>query len=430
LLPDRQERADIGIVVTGAVMPRMDGAGPPGQGDEHSRLSDDGRCGMSAEGCGQSVLIVDDADEIRRALTRILSAYRPVSAGSAADALTILKAGPAPDLILLDMVMPHIDGFEFYRRLKANEDWRDIPVVFITGLSDEEHETRALALGAVDFIAKPFSPAVVRARVKAHLAQCADRETVVREKLALEDQVALRTRQIEAALEQIRNASIETIIRLSWAAEYKDEDTGEHALRMSYYSAAIARQLGFSEPEVAALLRAAPMHDIGKIGVPDHVLLKPGPLDPDEWEIMKQHTTIGARILAGSVSDTIKLASVVALSHHENWDGTGYPQGLRREEIPLVARIVAVADTFDAVVSKRPYKQACSFDTALAVLRDRRGTRLDPQVVDAFMAVKDEIVEIGATYQDRQASPLSQLLGAPWLYDAKLDAVCQPFAAA
>jgi cyclic di-GMP phosphodiesterase len=377
-----------------------------------------------------SILIVDDTQEVRQTLARILSAYQPVSAGSAAEALAILGGGVSPDLILLDVLMPQVDGFEFCRQLKADTRWRDIPVVFITGLGDVAHETMALELGAVDYIAKPFSPAVVRARVRTQLALRSASETILRQKAALEEQVALRTRQMEAALQQVRHASIETIIRLSWAAEYKDEDTGEHALRMSYYSAAIARRLGLPDRDVEAILRAAPMHDIGKIGVPDHVLLKPGPLDPAEWETMKQHTTIGARILSGSGSETIKLASVVALAHHENWDGTGYPQGLRGEEIPLAARIVAVADTFDAVMSKRPYKPACSFETALKVLHERRGSRLDPRIVDAFMAVKNEIIEISATYQDRDVSPLSKLLSMPWLHDVEGERAGQPLVSA
>ncbi len=374
----------------------------------------------------QSVLIVDDADEERASLARILSAFRPVSAGSAAEALAILEAGAAPDVILLDVVMPGVDGFDLCRQLKADDRWRDIPVVFITGLGDEAHEAAALELGTVDYIAKPFNPAVIRARVRTHLALQAAKETIVRQNLALEDQVAIRTTQLEAALQQVRKASLETIIRLSWAAEYKDEDAGEHVLRLSYYSAAIARRLGLPEEEVEALLRAAPMHDIGKIGVPDRVLLKPGPLDVGEWELMKQHTTIGARILAGSVSETIRLAGVIALSHHESWDGSGYPQGLRGEEIPLVARIVTVADTFDALMSKRPYKQPCSLDTSLEVVRGRRGGKLAPAVVDAFLAVKDDIVEICATYQDRDVSPLAKLLGGPWFHEVEQGSIGDP----
>ncbi len=376
----------------------------------------------------QSVLIVDDTAEARAVLARILSEFRPVSAGSAAEALAILEAGAEPDLFLLDVVMPGVDGYALCRTLKADDRWRDTPVIFITGFGDKEHEAAAFELGAVDYVAKPLDPAVIRARVRTHLALQAAKETIVRQNLTLEHQVAIRTVELEAALQQVRQVSLETIIRLSWAAEYKDEDTGEHVLRLSYYSEAIARRLGLPEDEVEALLRAAPMHDIGKIGVPDRVLLKPGPLDAGEWELMMQHTTIGARILSGSVSEAIKLAGVIALSHHENWDGSGYPQGLRGEEIPLAARIVSVADTFDALMSKRPYKQPCSLEASLEVVRGLRGGKLAPAVVDAFLAIEGEIVEICATYQDREVSPLAKLLGGPWLRGAAPGSTSPPLA--
>jgi putative two-component system response regulator len=357
------------------------------------------------------ILIVDDSQESRSILQRILSGYRTSVAGDGAEALKLLDSQPAPDLALLEIMLPEVGGFEICRRMKADERLREIPVVFITGLSEVEHEARAFELGAVDYITKPFSPAVVRARVRTHLALQEAREELTRQNLVLEEQVLARTGQLEDALKQLRDGSLETIIRLCRAAEYKDEDTGEHVLRMGYLAAAVARRLHLAESEVEALLRAAPMHDIGKIGVPDHILLKPGKLDANEWQVMTQHTGIGGRILAGSTSHVIQLAQVVALTHHEKWDGTGYPGALKGEAIPLPGRIVAVADVFDALTSRRPYKEAFSFEQSFGFVRKNRSIAFDPRVADAFLAIESEVIEIKASYPDRVASPLVKLTG-------------------
>jgi putative two-component system response regulator len=223
--------------------------------------------------------------------------------------------------------------------------------------------------------------------------------------------VAARTVQLADALSRAKSGSVETVVRLSRAAEYRDEDTGEHLLRIGYYSAAVGRALGLADEVVENLLRAAPMHDIGKIGIPDSVLLKRGPLDPAEWAIVKQHPLIGAKILAGSESDVIRLGEVVALTHHERWDGSGYPAGLAGLEIPLAGRIVAVVDVFDAVASKRPYKESFSLDRSFEIVRGKSGNAFDASVVDAFFTVEAEIREIHATFQDRHASPLVEMAG-------------------
>jgi putative two-component system response regulator len=218
-------------------------------------------------------------------------------------------------------------------------------------------------------------------------------------------------------MEKIKLASLDTVYRLSRAAEYRDEDTGAHIQRMSLYSAAIARRLGFDDETVESILYAAPMHDIGKIGIPDRILLKPGRLDPNEWEIMKQHTIIGARILEGSDAEFIKLAKVIALTHHERWDGTGYPKGLKGSETPMVGRLTGIADVFDALISKRPYKKALSVEKSFDIIRDRRGSHFDPEVVDVFFAVENEILSVREKYKDEHesllawtASPVSSLL--------------------
>lgn len=201
-------------------------------------------------------------------------------------------------------------------------------------------------------------------------------------------------------MEKIKAASLETIYRLSMASEYKDVDTGTHIKRMSRYSAAVARRMGLDEETIETILYAAPMHDLGKIGIPDRILLKPGMLDPAEWEMMKQHSVIGAKILKGSDAEFIRLAEIIAQSHHEKWDGSGYPDGLKGIEIPIAGRITAIADVFDALTSKRPYKEALSVETSLAIIREGRGRHFDPDVVDAFFAILDEILTIKKEYDD------------------------------
>jgi putative two-component system response regulator len=217
----------------------------------------------------------------------------------------------------------------------------------------------------------------------------------------LEEMVAERTEELRQAIGRIKLASLDTIHRLARAAEYRDEDTGTHIQRMSHYSAAIARRMGLSDVEVENLLYAAPMHDVGKIGIPDRILLKTGSLDADEWEIMKKHTTIGAEILRGSDAKFIQLAEVVALTHHEKWDGSGYPRGLRGSDIPLAGRIVAIADAFDALTSRRPYKEPYSMEKAFNTIRDGSGTHFDPDLVDTFFAVESEVLAVSKEYKDK-----------------------------
>jgi putative two-component system response regulator len=237
--------------------------------------------------------------------------------------------------------------------------------------------------------------------VKTQLSLAAARRALAEQNAHLEEAVARRTAELRDAMERVRAGSLETIVRLSKAAEYKDDDTGQHVLRMSHYSAAVARRLGREGVAVERLLHAAPMHDIGKIGIPDRILLKPGKLDPAEWDIMKRHAEMGAGILTGSQADIIRLAEVVAFSHHEKWDGSGYPRGLAGEGIPIEGRIVAIGDVFDALTTRRPYKPAFPNEKSFAILREGRGRHFDPQVVDAFFAVQAEILAIKERFQDR-----------------------------
>ncbi|MCG9709967.1 MULTISPECIES: two-component system response regulator [unclassified Pseudoalteromonas] len=318
------------------------------------------------------ILVVDDEPANLKVIREVLANdYRLSFAKSGELALQLIENEP-PKLILLDIMMPDMSGFEVCKVLKANPKTAHIPVIFVTALSHEQDESEGFALGAVDYITKPISPAIVRARVKNHLSL------------------------VQA--EQLQLAHIDLIQRLGRAAEYKDTDTGEHIARMSRYSKVLALAYGMSEYEAEQLKQAAPMHDVGKIGIPDAVLLKPGRLNENEYEHMKQHALIGAKILENSPSPLLQLAHKLALEHHEKWDGTGYPYGLKGKEISIEGRIVAIADVFDALTSKRPYKKAWSIEEALDLLKDEAGKHFDPQLVDLFIGQIDSIIEIKNTY--------------------------------
>jgi putative two-component system response regulator len=358
------------------------------------------------------LLCVDDQVPNLALLTRIFSDATVVTARSGRDALHLLDSALPPDLILLDVVMPGEDGFSVCRQLKAEVRTRAIPVVFLTGEADPTFETKAFGLGAADYITKPFNPAVVRVRVQTQLALKRAREQAARQSQLLEEQVGLRTAQLETSFRQLTRASLEIVVRLARAAEYRDELTGEHVLRVSYYADTIGRHLNLAESVVGLLLRATPMHDIGKIGVPDQILLKPGPLTADEWALMKEHPDIGGRILAGSEFDVIRVGEVIARTHHEQWNGGGYPRGLRGEDIPIAGRVVALADVFDGLTSRRPYKDALSIERSFDLIRSGRGAQFDPSVVDGFFAAESDILQIKATYEDRNPSPLVRLATA------------------
>ncbi len=316
-----------------------------------------------------------------------------------------------PDVILLDVMMPKMDGFEVARQLKDNEETRIIPIVMVTALREVEDRVKALEVGADDFLSKPVDQVELRARVRSLIKVKAYHDHMRNYQKELETEVAKRTEQLRKAFQKIKELSLDTIHRLSQAAEYKDEDTGEHIQRMSNISAVVARKMGLNDKTVEAILYASPMHDVGKIGIPDRILLKPGKLEQDEWEIMKQHTVIGAKILGGAKSGFIKLAEIISLTHHEKWDGSGYPKGLKRSKIPLAGRIVSLADVFDALTSKRPYKEPFSLEKSYAIIKEGRGCHFDPDVVDAFFAVEDEIIGIKEKYKNEDESRFVQMVG-------------------
>ncbi|MBI5164983.1 MAG: response regulator [Magnetospirillum sp.] len=300
-----------------------------------------------------------------------------------------------PDMILVDYMMPDVDGHEFVRRVRAMPPSREVPIVMVTAAGERPVRQKALELGATDFLAKPVDPSEVKARLLNLLA-------LRRSHLRLKDQNRWLADEVRKATKVIADREEELIVRLSKAAEFRDPETGAHIHRMAYYSKLIAVNLGLDEVTCDFILRAAPMHDVGKLGIPDGILLKPGRLDRHEFEVMQRHAAIGHDILCGSESALIRLGAEIALSHHEKWDGSGYPKKLAGEAIPLNGRIVAVADVFDALTSERPYKKAWTLEDARALLVDGRGSHFDPACVDAFLNSWDEVQVI----RERFADPL------------------------
>jgi putative two-component system response regulator len=353
------------------------------------------------------ILVVDDDPFIRKMMCQVLT-REGYSADSVADGQTALDrvSTDSPDLILLDLKMPGMDGFEFVEHIKENDETSDIPIITITGHDTVDNHVKAFDLGIDGYISKTAARASIIAMVRAHLKVKQLNDQMKEHQENLETQVALRTAQLNQALEQLRNASLDTVYKLTSASEYRDTETGAHIRRMSHYSAVIAQKMGLKDKTVEALLYAAPMHDIGKIGIPDKILLKPGKLSAGEWEIMKKHTTIGADILKGSNINFIRMGETIALSHHEKWDGSGYPYGLKGRKIPLVGRITAIADVFDALTSKRSYKEAFSIERSHEIIRQERGKHFDPDVVDAFFQVQDAIIQIKESNQEDQESRL------------------------
>jgi len=346
------------------------------------------------------ILIVDDEPHnlllLRRHLT--LMGCEVIAAENAVLALELLDR--SIDLVLSDVMMPEMDGFEFVAAIREHPEVQNVPVIMVTTLSEKEDRLKAVEAGANDFITKPVDALELRVRVSSMLRLREQQREIQRFETELHQMVVARTMELQAALKRMKKSHQDTIIHLSAAAEYKDEETGEHILRMSNISAIIAEGLGLDDEEVDLILKSSPMHDLGKIGIPDHILLKPGPLDPDEWEIMKTHAQIGAEILGAGDSDYVNMGAIIALSHHEKWDGSGYPSGLSGEDIPLAGRICAVADVFDALTSRRPYKEAFSVEKSLGIMAQGRGSHFDPQVYDVFIKRLPEILKVCDRYSD------------------------------
>jgi len=339
----------------------------------------------------QTLLIVDDIPENIDILREVLKdKYRLIATTRGQQAYTIAYE-KQPDLILLDIMMPDIDGYAVCKMLKSNIKTKDIPVLFTTALNSEADETKGLSLGAVDYITKPFCMPIVCERIKLQLELKAHRDH-------LEKLVRQRTHELFETQRQI-------IFSLGLASEYRDTETGMHIKRMSAYCQLLYKHIGQSEIECERILFASPMHDVGKIGIPDSILLKPGKLTKNQFEIMKHHTTIGKRILSGQDANgktvspmvdipLIQMAVSIAYTHHEKWDGTGYPNQLSFTDIPLAGRVAALADVFDALTSERPYKKAWSPENALNEIIQCKGKHFDPDLVDAFVHIFSDVLEI------------------------------------
>ncbi len=361
------------------------------------------------------ILIVDDISTNIDILVNMLRYnYRLGIAKNGEKALVYAKSRQ-PQLILLDIMMPGMDGYEVLKRLKESSETEHLAVIFITAMHETENKTRGFKMGAVDYITKPFIAAEVKARVKTHLSLVDYRDR-------LEEKVRVRTAQLEAANMNLANMQMQIIQRLGKAGEYKDYETGKHSIRVSLYSGILAEAMGLDK-DLSKLIRlCSPMHDLGKIGIPDQIILKQGPLDKNEWEVMKHHCQIGADLLLpGSEKETISydeksmikqlvdlagnsklldVAMKIAAWHHEKWDGSGYPDGMDGEDIPIEARIVAVADMFDALSSKRPYKEAYSVEKCLKIIKNSSGNALDPKIVDAFFSSINNILQIREDLKD------------------------------
>ena len=359
------------------------------------------------------ILIVDD-EELNRVVFKDMVESLGHIAEVASDGVGALAMSKLDiDLVLMDVNMPGMDGFEVVRRIREHPETQDLPIIMVTALSEKEDRLRAVNAGANDFIAKPVDLTELQVRSASLLKIKEHQDELRRYQAELEALVDKRTEALRNTLDEMAeaqrqtyDAQLETIHRLAVAAEYKDSNTAAHINRVSYYCALLGKAMNLSPGDTEILKHASPMHDVGKIGIPEEILLKPGKLDAEEWKIMRQHTTFGARILGDSESELLKAGEVIAISHHEQWDGNGYPDGLKGEDIPVMGRICAVADVFDAITTKRPYNEAMPNENAIELIKEKKGNHMDPHIVDLFMENLEDIYEIQSRYQDLSESDI------------------------
>ena len=355
-----------------------------------------------------TILVVDDTPENLTMMSFLLKdRYKVKVANHGQKALRIAASEPQPDLILLDIMMPEMDGYEVCRQLQQDPQTRNIPIIFLKAKASVEDEEFGLGLGVVDYITKPISPPVVLARVKTHLSLKASADFLRSKSDYLEQEVAKRTREISAVQDV-------TILAMASLAETRDNETGNHIRRTQHYVKALAEALRqqpkfatvLDDHTIAMLFKSAPLHDIGKVGIPDRILLKPGRYEPEEFAIMQRHPLLGLQAIEhaeqslGTSVDFLRVAKEIAYGHHEKWDGSGYPQGLVGEAIPLSARLMAVADVYDALISRRVYKERMPHQQAAEIIAQGRGSHFDPDVVDAFFQIEQTFVATAQRYLD------------------------------
>jgi len=343
-----------------------------------------------------TVMVVDDQSTGRAILEQVVRSLdervavegfaRPVDA-------VVWATRHISDLVLVDYMMPEMDGIEFVKRLRALPGYEHVPIVMVTVHDDRKVRYAALDAGITDFLTKPVD-------ARECLARCRNLLTLRRQQLALEDRRRLLEHMVEDATREVREREKETLLRLARAGEFRDEETGYHLIRMSRYSRLIANALGLDHDEAETIELAAPLHDIGKIGIPDQILLKPARLDEPEWGVMRRHPVIGHEILKGSASKYVRMGALIALGHHEKYDGAGYPNGLVGDHIPLCARVVAIADVYDALTSVRPYKSAWTSERAFEYVAAEAGRHFDPRLADAFAGMKKEVLQIQNEWRD------------------------------
>ncbi|WP_027467694.1 response regulator [Deefgea rivuli] len=355
-----------------------------------------------------TILLVDDTPDNLTLMTGLLKPlYQTKAANNGEKALKIARSVPPPDLILLDIMMPGLSGYDVCQALKSDPATRDIPIIFLTAMTATEEETKGLAMGAADFITKPVNPPVVLARVATQLRIKAAADFLKDQNVYLENEVAKRTREL-AAIQDV------TILAMASLAETRDSDTGGHILRTQHYVRSLAQKLQ-SHPRfqaylddytISMLFKSAPLHDIGKVGIPDRILLKPGRFDDDEFRIMKSHAELGRAAIEhaekrlGLEVPFLSCAKEIAYSHQEKWDGSGYPEGLSGDAIPISARLMAVADVYDALISRRVYKPGMPHDKAVQIIVEGKGTHFDPDMIDAFVELADEFHAIAQQFGD------------------------------
>lgn len=372
------------------------------------------------------ILVVDDDPDSLELISALLRPhYRVLATTSGHEALRLARGEPQPDLILLDVMMPEPGGFAICKRLKADLWTSDIPVIFLTAMDSPIDEQAGIELGAVDYLTKPASPAVTRARIRAQLKIKASADFLRDQNAFLEQEVQRRTRDVLA----VQDVTIRTLAAL---AETRDNETGNHILRTQHYVRMLAEKLidhprlgQHLDPRTIELMfKSAPLHDIGKVGIPDSILLKPGKLTPEEFEVMKTHTTLGRDAIRraqrdlGTDADFLQFAAEIAYSHQEKWDGSGYPEGLAGDAIPLSARLMAVADVYDALISRRVYKPAFPHHHAVTLMREGRATHFDPDVLDAFLELQDEFNRIAHRFSDEDSTVAPATESESWVAES------------